>query len=116
MLAAVLPAAVKSGVCIAASRRFLIPCGKEPMIGCNTITASRTGPVNVVAPPAYCFDASSKLMGNSFGKFFFGLGSFLAGTGFAATGCGAALATGAGATGLGAGAGCPAGFSCGTLA
>src|SRR6266498_5633006 len=86
------------------------------MIGCNTMTASRTGPVNVFPPPVYCFVASSKLTGNSFAKFFFGLGSFLAGTGFAATGCGAALATGAAGVGLGAGAGSEAGFSCGTLA
>src|ERR671924_12017 len=112
MFAAVLPAAVKSGVCNAASRRFLMPCGKAPRSGCAKITANRTGPVIVVPPLVYCFVASSKLIGNSFGKFFFGLGSFLAGTGFAATGWGDGLAIGAAATGLGGGAAGAAGFSC----
>src|SRR5215204_1455538 len=102
MFTAVLPAAVKSGVCTACSKCFLVVCGNAPISGCARITAARNHPDCVEPPERNCFMASSKLTGSSWGKFFFGRGSFFTGagnTGFAdATGGGGALAiTGAAA-------------------
>src|ERR1041384_590924 len=85
MLTAVLPAAVNNGVCIAISSRFLIPCGKAPITGCNRITAKRVPPVIRLRSPAYCFSASSKLIGSSLGNVFFVLGGVFISAGFGAT-------------------------------
>src|SRR5215813_11894754 len=113
MLSAVLPAAVNNGVCIAVSNRFLMPCGKAPMAGCKRITAKRAFPLIVALPAMYSADACSKVNDSSLGKVFFGLGSFLTGASFGATGCAAGFAATGATTGLAAGAGCAAGASCG---
>jgi hypothetical protein len=65
----------------------------------------------MLPPLWYCFIASLKLTGNSFGKFFLGLGSFLTGAGAdlgAAAGAAALAATGA-AAGFGVAAGAATG-------
>src|SRR5581483_11174635 len=112
MLSPVLPAAVKSGVCMAVSRRFLIPCGNAPSAGWRKIIIHRASPFIAAPLRPYSFAASSWPIGSSLGKVFFGRGSFLTGARFGAAAPGGggagALATGGGA-GLAAAAGAAAG-------
>src|ERR1051325_1631198 len=104
MCTAVLPAAVNKGVCIANSSRFLIPWGSAPITGCNKTTANLTPPVRGLRSPAYCFDASSKLIGSSLGNVFLSLGWLFVGAALGTTAAPAALAAGATVATVGGGA------------
>src|SRR5712692_4923660 len=111
MLRPVLPAAVKNGLCIAASNLFLVSCGSAPRTGCPRRTRILPIPRLKEALLWNWLETSSKLIESSLGNVFFGFISFLTCAGCFGAAGGAA---GFGITGATAGVGGGAIFgSCG---